>query len=396
MSVTGLHPDADMAAQLERTLIGAYVGAADLGEAMAIAGRVAPGDYDGWFDEWSGAAERAADAGDGLRAAGRGELAGRAYLRASEYWRQSYFFLRQDLDDERLRASYAAHRDTFRAAMPLAAAEIEAISIPYEAVPLPGYMFRPTAHGGARPTVLLPDGFDSTAEETIKFGVQAALAMGWNVVAWDGPGQGAMLVNHRIAMRPDFEVVVNAVVDWAITEPSVDPEALLLIGRSLGGYLAARAASSEKRIAALVVDPGQVDLASGARAMFKDDDWSRVLAGELAMDEQLEAMLDTPRNRTFYGSRMVAMGASTMGDWLRGLVPYTIENRVESITCPTLITEGEGDFASQSDRLYAALTCPKEIRKLSAKDGCGGHISGLGQQRWQQEAFGWLASVVDS
>jgi hypothetical protein len=37
-----LHDDADLAAQLQRTLIGAYVGAADLGEALATAARSHP------------------------------------------------------------------------------------------------------------------------------------------------------------------------------------------------------------------------------------------------------------------------------------------------------------------------------------------------------------------
>ena len=49
-----------MAAQLERTLIGAYADAADLGEALAVAGRVGPGDYGQWQDEWARAAESAA------------------------------------------------------------------------------------------------------------------------------------------------------------------------------------------------------------------------------------------------------------------------------------------------------------------------------------------------
>lgn len=45
-AMASLHADQDMAAQLERTLIGAYADAADLGEALAVAGRVAAGDYD--------------------------------------------------------------------------------------------------------------------------------------------------------------------------------------------------------------------------------------------------------------------------------------------------------------------------------------------------------------
>ena len=394
--MTALHPDADMAGQLGRTFIGAYVGAADIGEALATANGVAAGDYDGWFDAWAGAAERASEAGGRLLAEGRDDLAARAYMRASEYWRQSNFFLRQDLDDKRLQTSYAAHRDAFRAAMPGMPAEVEAVSIPYDPVPMPGYIFRPKDVRDPRPTVLLPNGFDSTAEELHKFGVYAALALGWNVLVWDSPGTGAMLVEHRIPMRPDFENVVSRVIDWLVAQPYVDPQAIALVGRSLGGYLGARAASGEERIAALVVDPGQFALVSPMRASFNDDDWAKVLAADEAMDAKLQTNLDGPRNESFYGSRMAAMGASTYGEWVRILVPYTLEGRAGSIDCPTLITEGEGDFASQSDKLFATLTCEKELRKLSAKDGCGGHVCGLGQQRWQQEAFGWLASVLDA
>ena len=93
----------------------------------------------------------------------------------------------------------------------------------YQPVPLPGYLYRPRGLDGPRPTVLLPDGFYSTAEEAYKFGVSAGLAMGWNVFTWDGPGQGAMLFEDRVTMRPDFENVVTAVVDWAVAQPSVDP-----------------------------------------------------------------------------------------------------------------------------------------------------------------------------
>ena len=47
-----LHEDADMDAQLARTLIGTLVGSADLGESLATAQRVDPGHYDQWYAEW--------------------------------------------------------------------------------------------------------------------------------------------------------------------------------------------------------------------------------------------------------------------------------------------------------------------------------------------------------
>jgi hypothetical protein len=392
--MTVLHDDADMAAQLERTLIGAYAGSADLGESLATAGRVAPGDYGQWHQEWAHTAEVALAAAEQAAAAGHATMAARGYLRSAEYWRQAYFFLRHDLADGRVRTGYRRQREAFRKAAPFLPYRVEAVAIPFAPAPMPGYAFR-AAPGGPRPTVLFTGGFDGTAEELFKYGVQAALELGWNAVAWDGPGQGGMLVEHGVAMRPDFEAVLGPVVDWTLRQPDfADPQGLLLVGRSLGGYLAPRGASAEPRIAALVCDPGQFDFTSRFRSMFSDEDWRKVLDADPGMDAGLEGFLAKPRDREFYGSRMAAMGAASFGEWLRTMTEYTLAGRAEKITCPTLVTEGEGDFASQSRALFDALTCPKQFRAFTAAEGGGGHCEGMGQRLWQQAAFSWLSQVV--
>ena len=230
-------------------------------------------------------------------------------------------------------------------AAPFVPFQIEGVSIPWSGVPMPGYLFRPSSDAAQRlPTVLLPGGFDSTAEEMYKYGAQTALEFGWNAVTWDGPGQGGMLVEHHVPMRPDFEAVLSPVVDWAVRQPSVDPRRLMLIGRSLGGYLAPRGASSEHRLAALVCDPGQFDFTSRFVSMFSEPDWGKVLDADPAMDASLEAFASTARDREFYGSRMAAMGAATFGEWLRALTGYTLMAGLAQIACPTLITEGAGRF----------------------------------------------------
>lgn len=66
-----------------------------------------------------------------------------------------------------------------------------------------------------------------------------------------------MLYEQGIPLRPDWETVIRAVVDVAISLPTVDPTRIVLSGWSLGGYLAPRAASAEHRLAACVADPGQ-------------------------------------------------------------------------------------------------------------------------------------------
>jgi hypothetical protein len=61
---------------------------------------------------------------------------------------------------------------------------------------------------------------------------------------------------------------------------------------------------------------------------------------------------------------------------------------------PTLVTEGEGDFASQSRTLFDALTCPKQYREFTVAEGGGGHCEGMGQMLWQQAAFAWLSEAL--
>jgi dipeptidyl aminopeptidase/acylaminoacyl peptidase len=63
-----------------------------------------------------------------------------------------------------------------------------------------------------------------------------------------------------MVFRPDWEAVIGPVVDFALTRPEVDPDRIALMGISLGGYLAPRAASAEPRIAACIADPGEFSL----------------------------------------------------------------------------------------------------------------------------------------
>ena len=387
-----LHEDPDMDAQLARTLIGTYVGGADLGEAIAAAQRIPAGDYDAWHDEWDRSATAAQQTAEQAARKGLPVLAGRAYLRASEYSRQSYFFLRHDPSDERVSKAYRQQRDLFRLAMSLLPWSVEPISIAFDPVPLNGYVLRPdSTDDSPRPTILLPGGFDGTCEEMFKYGAHAALSLGWNAVTWDGPGQGGQLIELGVTMRPDFEAVLTSVVDWVLDQPFVAADALALVGRSLGGYLGPRGVSREHRIRALVADPGQYDFVSHFVSMFSTEDWEKVLAADPAMDQQLDGFLGDARSREFYGSRMVAMGAQSFGGWLRLLVTYSLDGLAQDIACPTLVTEGEGDFASQSRKLFDALTCEKEFRGFTEAEGAAGHCEGMGQMVWQDVVFPWLA-----
>ncbi len=393
--------DADMDAQLGRTLIAVSADAADLGEALATASRTTAGDYDSWFTEWSATAEVAFSLADEAKSRGHAVTARKAYLRASEYWRQSFFFLRHDLDDDRVQHAWRRHREAFCAAMPLLGWHGTSTEIPFDGVTMTGYLFRPADDDVARPTVLAPCGFDSTAEAGYSATGYMALPRGYNFFVFEGPGQGGMLFEHRRPFRPDFEVPFGAAFDWLVGQEGVDPDAVVVIGRSFGGYLGPRAAAFEPRVAALVADPGQYDFASRVGVMAKgvgsddpEDFLAKLTAADPDVDAQLQAAFTGPRNVEWYGSRMAAMGATKVGDFIRRQLTFSLEGVAGDIRCPTLVTEGEGDFASQSSLLHEHLRGEKTLKQFTEAEGAGGHCEGLGATLFEGYVFDWLDEVL--
>ena len=193
--------------QLQRSVGKANSGMANVGECLAIAGQITPGDRDSWYRTWSGFGDRLVEQAQAALAAGHRVSARGSLLRAAEYFRQSFFFHRDDLDGEELRTAYASSVQAFRVALPLLDHPAEVLSDG-----LSGYFFAPSDAGGPRPTILHIGGYDGTAEELFD-AVAPALERGFNFAAADGPGQGSTLYDQRLPMRPDWEAVVPGMVD---------------------------------------------------------------------------------------------------------------------------------------------------------------------------------------
>lgn len=119
--------------------------------------------------------------------------------------------------------------------------------------PLSGYLFSPPG-AGPHPTILHIGGYDGTAEELFA-STPAALDRGYAFAALDGPGQGALLYDERVPMRPDWENIVPGMFAALTAEPEVDAQRIVLVGRSFGGVIAPRGAAGEHRLAAVIVDP---------------------------------------------------------------------------------------------------------------------------------------------
>ena len=100
--------------QLQRSIGKADSGMANVGECLAIAEQITPGDRDSWYQSWAAFASRLKEQADAAVQAGHMVSARGAYLRAAEYFRQAFFFHRDDLDGTQLRAAYPASVVAFR------------------------------------------------------------------------------------------------------------------------------------------------------------------------------------------------------------------------------------------------------------------------------------------
>ena len=341
-------------AQLLRAVGTAGYGGADLGECLATARRIDEQDLDSWFEQWSATATVVAALAEREAAAGNRESARLAYWRASTYHRTAGVMLLGAPLDQRLVSAYSAQADMFQHAIAMMNVPGEMIAIPFQDTVLPGYFFCPARDGQRRATVVLTGGYDGTAEELYFANGAAALARGYNVLAFDGPGQGRVLTEQRLAIRPDWETVVSAVLDYALLRDEVDADRVALIGLSLGAHLAPRAASAEHRLAACVADCGAYDL----YAAFLDR-LPRPLLGpllrerrlaRLALGRLLPLLARKPTAGWALRRGMLVHGVDDPLAYIDALHAFTLQGRAPQITCPTWVCSAEGDEISASRR----------------------------------------------
>jgi dienelactone hydrolase len=235
---------------------------------------------------------------------------------------------------------------------------------------------------------------DEAAEE-LYASVAPAVERGYAFAALDGPGQGAMLYDRRVPMRPDWENVVPGMFDAITANPEVDPTRVTLVGRSFGGLIAPRGAGGEHRLAAMIVDPGQYDLGAAATARLG------LLANQIhdpAADPQFASLLDIPAVKAFLAPRMATHGVTSVRAYLADILRYTNADTATQVSCPTFVTDNETDEVSpgQGKVLFDHLTCPKEFRLFTKAEGAEGHCEGMAPIVFWDAAFNWLDSQLTS
>jgi alpha-beta hydrolase superfamily lysophospholipase len=386
-------------AQTLRVMGAAPYGGADVGECLATLARVRGSDLTSWYDAWSATATRVLRLAEQEEATGREESARLAFFRASGYFRTAGSMLLGAPLDERVVDSNRRQTAAFRRGAQLLAMPPEQLEIPYGQTSLPGYLFRVNDNPTPRPLVILVGGYDGTAEELYFSNGAAALARGYHVLAFDGPGQGAALLQRRLVMRADWDQVVTPVLDFALRQPGVDAERVALIGLSLGGFLAPRAASVEHRLAACIADCGSYDLFEAALRRMPPPLAVGFMQGRPRATAILRAILGRLQHRPTAGwalrRGMLVHGAADPIEYLEMTREYTLKRHAARITCPTFVGNAEGDDISIcAPQLYDALTCPKEFVTFTAADGAGDHCESGARTLYHARSFGWLDALL--
>ncbi|SDW92261.1 Lysophospholipase, alpha-beta hydrolase superfamily [Saccharopolyspora shandongensis] len=234
--------------------------------------------------------------------------------------------------------------------------------------------------------MLFHGGYDSTLEEDYLALAAGALRRGYNVIAFDGPGQGSTVREQGLHFRPDWEAVVTPVVDFALTLPEADAERLVLIGMSLGGYLTTRAAAFEHRIAACVLYDGVYDFHAVIAATA--DRAASTPGGPEALMAQNTMVRWVVHDGAF--------GVSDLNELVKATEAYTMAGIADRITCATLVLEAENDqfFKGQPQRLLDELTCQKELISFREDEGAGEHCHEGALSLFHQRTFDWLDTAL--
>lgn len=292
------------------------------------AGRIST--WEDWAPEWiktaevhEQLAERWLEMGDDLAAV-------EALQRASLYYHLAAFVYFRNLELHNY--GYKKMVETYDRSLPLTRGAIEKVRFPFEGIELVGLLSRPS--GVARPpVVILIPGLDSTKEGR-HAGRAGFLARGMAVFSIDGPGQGEMSLTTHI--RPDYEAPVGAAIDYLETRNDVDASRVALVGSSLGGYYAPRAAAYEPRVKACVAVSGPFRWGSRGKELMSVSREAYVHYLGAADEAEAEVL----------GRRL------------------TLEDAAARIQCPLLVIAGRRDPIvawENAQMLYDAAAGPAEI-----------------------------------
>ncbi|MCC6949177.1 MAG: alpha/beta hydrolase [Bradyrhizobiaceae bacterium] len=407
----------DLNFQISFALGEAAYGAGEVGEVAAAinAIRAAGPSYQTVFDTFMALGARLAAEAQAAEAAGRRYTARARHLRSASYYSQALFFVLGTRTPAAEAAVYRTMQEQWAAFVRLSGGTFERVEIPYRnGVAIPAYFMRPENDGKRRKTVIINNGSDAQFVDVYAYGAATAIERGYNALIFEGPGQGSLLFEKKICFTPDWAGVITPIVDYLLGRSDVDPARIALTGWSMGGNLVIRAASREHRLAAVVSDPGTLDLLAsymvqGGDQVFGPDVRDRRAVWQDYVSSALftEAQKFTFAKRTeIYAPYLLeaARAGTVFSDvdaFVAAVSAFAVSPEMAAaIRAHVLVTNYELDpfFPGQPEKLMGLLTAAasKTLRRFSVAEGAAYHCAPLAPQVRNEAVFDWLDAVLET
>jgi len=247
--------------------------------------------------------------------------------------------------------------------------------IPYEEGNL--YAIRVKPDQKIKGVIVIHGGGDSYIEEFYS-SFRYFLNEGYEVIAFEGPGQGRPLHKHGLTFLPEWEKPTSTVLDY------FNLDDVTLIGISFGGYLALRAAAFEKRIKRVIaydIVYDWLDCATSKGGWFSGNMIKFALKFEIKSLINKAVYLKMEQDTwTRWGmeNSMFTNGLDTPYELFKSWERYSLKDISEKIEQDVLLMAGENDHSIPIEMYYKqkkALTNANSIegRIFTKKEHAASH-----------------------
>lgn len=242
----------------------------------------------------------------------------------------------------------------------MAAEPIERFEVSYPGGALPALRLRhrsESVHG----TLVMHGGFDSFIEEF--YSIAAFFAgQGYDVIAFEGPGQGAALKRHNLPLTYEWEKPARAILDY------FGANDVTWLGISMGGWMCFRAAAFEpriKRVIALSIAYDYMEIPPPFVANFAR--WLMSKPGLFGPLTELK-MRARPQERWGIDNLMyITQSASPLDAGLRLLEFNKINQHPEKVTQDVLILTGAADHFIPLKMHHLQVAALRNARSLTER-----------------------------
>ncbi len=270
---------------------------------------------------------------------------------------------------------------------------LKVVRIPYKNYELPVY-YAECEH--SKGTIVIHGGYDSIAQDLLAM-LPYFYELSYNVYFFEGPGQGEVLMRHDVRMTPEWEHCTGAVLDFFGLDD------VTLIGVSLGGYLATRAAAYEKRISRLVM----YDLIY--------DFYGAILSKMGSFAKLFDYLTRHPKNilwkslnkkfdQKYFTKWLLLQGYAiyenvhTPYEYFNHIRLYNTREISKLITQDTLVLAGEADLYTvfYQDQLDALVNARSVTGRLFTKEDQADHHCQIGNMGLLLDTIaGWIEEKTD-